>query len=152
MLAQRIADIRPYAVDVYMELVLAASADRVDRQRQVLPRQGVVCRGLYQVGSAPRGLPVVRGAGHQDRRILDAGDAGGWDQQELRGTFDVLQDGRAACAIDHGAGNWDTELLLVGGTGRGRSATGRSHRPLVILPDRRQGMRPPPSRQASGGA
>ena len=88
-----------------VELVLGAREGRVDGEGEVLGRKGRMGQSLDQPRGVPGGLKVVGRVGGEDLRVLDAGDAGRGDQEDLGGADDVLEQSVAGGLVVCEAGN-----------------------------------------------
>ena len=111
--AQCRAHVETHAVDMDMQLVLRAAAERVDRQPDRVARQMAV-RAVFDEGARVPGVsPVVRRVRGKDVGAFDAAQARGRDEQVLRVADEVLQHSIAAAEVDLGAGYGRVILLLV---------------------------------------
>ena len=112
-----LGDGRGDAIDMDMQLVLAARPFRVDRQRDGVARQGTAETRLEQ----RFGLPCVGEDIGRVRRehlpIFDSGDAPGRDGEHLGGAYTVLEDRDALRKIDAFARLWPLAGLSVRQTG-----------------------------------
>ena len=115
---KRRANVRRDAIDMNVQLVLASSARRVDRQADRVARQFVGQTRVEERAGRPGGAPVVGRGGVENLRALDPRDPSGGNGQILGDAVDVLQDGDAvafaAREVDRRAGRRRAVGLLVG--------------------------------------
>jgi hypothetical protein len=92
------------AVDMDVQLVLAAAIGRVDRQADIVARDRLAGLFRHQVPSCPGGLEIVGRVRCQNLLVFDPGHDSGRDQQELGLAVAVLDQGGTAGHVDRCAG------------------------------------------------
>src|ERR1700732_1565974 len=114
--AQEISDRRGDAGDMNMQLVLAATGRRINCHSDLVARQLAPCPFLDEAAGAPRSLPVVRRVVPQQRRTFDAGNASGWDDDDMRSARRRPEHGKAVIKtvgdVDLGARKRRAEPLV----------------------------------------
>src|SRR5271166_4153739 len=124
-----LGDGRGDAIDMDMQLVLAARPFRVDRQPDGVARQGTVETRLEQRFGLPCVGEDIGRVRREHLRIFDSGDAPGRDGEHLGGADTVLEDRDALRfalpKIDAFARLWTFARLSVRQTGVVHNATKR---------------------------
>ena len=96
-----------------VQLILGAARNGIDDEAEILSRQGLAQPGIDEPGLVPRLGEVVGCRRREQCRALDARDPRRRDEQILRPSHDVLQDGKPFGKVDDRAGRGMSELRLV---------------------------------------